>query len=78
MYSKHKTIKGYLVAYYDNKLEDCFDETFYPSEKIDIAFGYVETLEDKNNYDRTKVYVLFNDGDVYELKMEKVERDNRL
>lgn len=74
MWHKHKTVKGYLVSFYDNKLEDCFDETFYPPEGIDNIIRYVETLEDKDNYNRTKVFVLFNDGDVYELKMEKVDK----
>ena len=68
-------VKNYLVAFYDmTQNGGCFDETYYPPDKINKVIPYVETIEDKDNYDRTRVFVHFDDGDVYELKLEKVNK----
>lgn len=67
-------IKGYQVAWYDMEQEqNCFDESFYKPEDIDKVITYVETVEDVNNCDRSRVFVHFDDGDIYELKLEKIE-----
>ena len=66
-------IKQYQVAWYD--MDDngkCFDEELYSPDKIDKVITYVETAKDESNVDRRKVFVYFDNGDIYELKMEKV------
>lgn len=75
-------VKHVQVAWYDiEKNGECFDEDFiFPSsedesktlENIGMVLPYVETVEDKNKSDRSKVFVHFDNGDVYELKMEKL------
>lgn len=68
-------IRGYRVAFYDmTQNGGCFDETYYSPDKINKAISYVETIEDKDDYDRTRVFADFDNGDVYELKLEKVNK----
>ena len=68
-------IKGYQVAWYDMDMfnGDCFDESFYKPEDIDKVITYVETVEDENHCDRTRVFAIFDDGEQYELKLERIE-----
>ena len=69
-------IKEYQVAFYNMHNNGyCFDEDFYSPDEIDKVIPYVETEEDVGNYDRTKVFVHFDDGDVYELKLKKIDKD---
>lgn len=69
-------IKEYRVGWYDMTMGGaCFDEDFYPPDAIEKVIPCVETIEDVGNYDRTKVFVHFDNGDIYELKMEKVNED---
>lgn len=66
-------IKQYQVAFYDMTNDGkCFDEDFYSPDEIGKVMPFVETVEDVGNDDRTKVFVHFDNGDQYELKMEKV------
>lgn len=67
-------IKQYQVAFYDISRDGkCFDETFFKPDEIDNAITYVETVEDENNKDnRCKVFAHFDNGDIYELKLEKI------
>lgn len=65
-------IKQYQVAFYDMTMDGrCFDEHFYSPDEINQVMPFVETVEDIYNSDRTKVFVHFDNGDEYELKMEK-------
>lgn len=65
-------IKCYQVAFYDMTMGGiCFDESFFAPDEIDKVMPYVETVEDVTNEDRSKVFVHFDNGDIYELKMEK-------
>ena len=34
-----------------------------------------ETVEDENNSDRSRVFVHMDNGDIYELKMEKLSKE---
>ena len=72
-------IKNYHVAFYDmtHLNGDCFDESFYKPEDIALAITYVETEEDKNNSDRARVFVNFDDGDTYELRLIKLDKNKR-
>lgn len=66
-------IKDYQVAFYDMERDGrCFDETFFRPDEIDKAITYVETIEDLGNSDRCRIFVHFDNGDEYELKLEKV------
>lgn len=66
-------IKQYQVAFYDMTNDGkCFDEDFYSPDEIDKVIPFVETIEDVGNDDRTRVFIYFDNGDQYELKMEKV------
>lgn len=71
-------VKQYQVAWYDmTKDGSCFDEAFYDPAELDIVISYVETIEDINNNDRSRVFVHFDNGDIYELKLEKLEPGRR-
>ena len=67
-------VKNIHTAWYDMKRNgDCFDEDFEeltPDQEKLLA--YVETLEDKNNTNRSRVFVNMDNGDCYELIMKKV------
>lgn len=66
-------VKEYLIAFYDmTKNGECFDESHCPPDEIAKVIPFVETVEDIHNNDRSKVFVLFDNDDVYELKLEKV------
>ena len=59
-------IKEYQVAFYNMCSNGyCFDEDFYSPNEIDKVIPYVETEEDIGNDDRSKVFVHFDDGDIY-------------
>lgn len=71
-------VDHYQVAFYDMDMNgDCFDEAFYDPDEIGAAITYVETIEDKNHHDRSRVFVHFDNGDVYELKLEKIDEGRR-
>ena len=71
-------IKKYQVAFYNMERNgDCFDEGFYKPEDIDLAIIHVETVEDISNFVRTRVFAHFDDGEQYELKLEKIEKGRR-
>lgn len=78
-------IKHVQVAWYDMERNgDCFDESFvFPSPEdesktlsnIGMVLPYVETAEDKDKSDRSRVFIHFDNDDVYELKMEKLNKE---
>lgn len=78
-------VKNVQIAWYDMERNgECFDESFVlPSpegesktlENIGMILPYVETEEDKTKSDRSRVFVHFDNGDVYELKMEKLSKE---
>lgn len=69
---KKSTIKQYQVAFYDmNKDGDCFDECFYSSDEIDKVLHFVEKENNSFSSEKTRVFAHFEDGSVYELKLEK-------
>lgn len=68
-------IKEYQVAWYDMEHGGyCFDENFYKPEDIGTAIAYVETIEDEGHRCRTRVFACFDDGEQYELKLERIEK----
>lgn len=69
---------GYQVAFYDMTRDGkCFDESFFKPDDIDKVITYVETIEDKNNQDRIRVFVQFDNGDRYEIKLVKIDEGKR-
>ena len=71
-------VKKYQVAWYDmGHKGDCFDESFYTPNEIDAVMPFIETVEDVNNSDRSRVFVHFDNGDVYELKLELLNSNKR-
>lgn len=72
-------IKNYQVAFYDvNRGYKCFDESFFKPDEIDNAITYVETEEDENALDnRRRVFAIFDNDDVYELKLEKMDSNRK-
>ena len=69
-------VKQFQIAWYDMQQNgDCFDEDFVAPDGIDRVIPYVETVEDENNSDRSRVFVHMDNGDVYELKMEKLSKE---
>lgn len=66
-------VNGYQVCFYNMFMNgDCFDECFYGLEDVNKVMPYVETIEDDTNTIRHRVFVLMDDEDVYELKLEKL------
>lgn len=72
-------IKEYQVAWYDMDHcdGDCFDEAFYKPNEIGQVITYVETIEDEGCGDRRRVFVHFDDGEQYELKLIRIKKDRR-
>ena len=50
-------------------------KNFVRQTKIDRVIPFVETVEDEGNFDRIRVFVHFDDGDEYELKLIKVDKN---
>lgn len=71
-------IKDYQVAFYDmTRNGNCFDESFFKPNEIENAITYVETIEDEGNNDRCRVFAHFDNGDEYELKLEKMDKNRK-
>lgn len=71
-------VTRYQVAFYDmEKGCGCFDEAIYAPNEINKVIPYVETIEDVGNSDRTRVFVEFDNGDRYELKLKKLDKWRR-
>ena len=71
-------VTKYQVCWYDMDMDgSCFDESFYATDDIDCVLPYVETIEDKDSRDRSRVFVHFDNGDMYELKLEKISEDRK-
>ena len=69
-----RPVKYYQVACYD-KLRDgkCFDEMFLGPDEQDIAMDYL--MSDTDDWDtQYRVFVHFENGDIYELCMVKEEK----
>ena len=66
-------VKNIHIAWYDMEHNgDCFDEDFENiTESIEHILAYVETYEDHNKIDRSRVFINMDDGDTYELIMRK-------
>lgn len=77
-------VKRVQVAWYNmNQNGDCFDESWIMPEeneiktleKIGHILPYIETIEDKNKPDKSRVFVHMDNGDVYELLMKKLSKE---
>lgn len=70
-------VKSLHICWYDMKYfnGDCFDEDWVSPDGIDRVISYVETVEDENNTDRSRVFVHMDNGDVYELLMRKLSKE---
>lgn len=68
-------VKNIQIAWYDmERGGDCFDESRKDiSTPLENILAFVETEEDKNNSDRSRVFVNMDNGDCYELIMRKVK-----
>lgn len=71
-------IKNYQICWYDmERGGSCFDESFYSPDEIDRVIPFVETVEDEDSFDRCRVFVHFDDGDEYELKLIKIDKNQK-
>ena len=71
-------IKNYQLAWYDmTRGGSCFDESFFKPNEIENVITYVETIEDEGNNDRCRVFVHFDNGDEYELKLKKMYKNRK-
>lgn len=69
-------VKHFQIAWYDMEHNGhCFDEDFVSPDAINRVIPYVETVEDENNCDRSRVFVCMDNGDVYELSMNKLTEE---
>ena len=66
-------IKQCQVAFYDTKNNNCFDEGYYlPNEIEDIISWYGTNVYDSF---KTRSFIHFDNGDIYELKLEKIDKN---
>lgn len=71
-------VEEYQVVFYDMEQgSNAYDEIFYPPERLDKVIPFVETIEDKNRTDRSRVFVHFKDGAQYELKLEYIAPERK-
>lgn len=71
-------IEFYQLAFYDMENGGgCFDESRFPPDAIEEVIPFVETIEDEGRSDRSRVFVYFNNGDQYELKLVKLNNNCR-
>lgn len=69
---KKSSVKQYQVVFYDmNKDGDCFDEAFYLPDEADKVLSFVERENNPFASEKSRVFAHFEDGSVYELKLEK-------
>lgn len=77
-------VKQVQVAWYDMERNgDCFDENWIMHngndketlQSIGMLLPFVETVEDEGNPDRSRVFVHMDNGDVYELIMKKLSKE---
>ena len=69
-------VKCYQVCWYDMERDGaCFDESFYSPDEIGLIISYVETEDEKDNPDRSRVFVHFGNGDSYELVLKKINKN---
>lgn len=77
-------VKQVQVGWYDMERNgDCFDEDLIIPDEDDVktlesigrVLTYVETIEDENNYDRSRVFIHMDNDDVYELLMKKLSKE---
>ena len=68
-------VKNLQICWYDMTQDgDCFDESFAGIKApLEHILSRVETEEDKNNTDHSRVFVNMDNGYVYELIMRKVK-----
>lgn len=77
-------VKHVQVCWYD--MDDdgsCFDESWVTKqdndthmlERIGHILPYVETEEDVNKWNRSRVFVHMDNDDVYKLKMQKLSKE---
>ena len=71
-------IKSYQIAWYDmTRGGKCFDESFFQPEDISHIIPYVETVEDEGSDYRSRVFAHFDDGEMYELKLERIDKNRK-
>lgn len=71
-------VSNIQLCWYDMELDGrCFSESFFSvaPDSVATALTYVETIEDRFNSDRARVFVNFDNGDVYELKLHKMTKE---
>lgn len=71
-------VERYQVAWYAMDYNgSCVDEYTYRPEDISKVIEHVETAKNENKLTRTRVFVFLDDGEQYELKLEKIEKGRR-
>lgn len=69
-------VRYFHIAWYNMERNgSCFDEDIVSPDGIERVIPYVETIEDEKNTDRSRVFVRMDNGDVYELKMQKLSEE---
>jgi hypothetical protein len=68
-------IKFYQVAFYDLTRDGkCFDESFFKPEEAALALDYVDYMDTKCTDQptfKTRVFVHYTDGRIYELSSKR-------
>lgn len=70
-------IKEFQLCFYDMKKDGtCYDENFFPPNEFNVSdLVFVDTEENKNDTDRTRLFMHHINGDIYELKLNKLSQD---
>jgi len=70
-------IDYFQLCWYDmSKDQSCYDEDYITPRQFNIKLlTYIDTEEDKNDLDRTRLFLHHKDGDIYELCLHKIDKD---
>ena len=69
-------VRNFQICWYDmDRNGKCFDEDWVSPDGISRVIPYIETIEDGNNQDRSRVFVHMDNGDIYELLMKKLSQE---
>ena len=70
-------IDYFRICWYDmEENESCYDETWVNPENFSSKyFTYIDTEEDEDCIDRSRIFAHHKNGDIYELRLHKLTKE---